>query len=415
MDLEADLGVDSIKRVEILSTMREREPGLPDVDAGEMAKLRTLSEIVAYMGASGPVGASAAPAAAAPVAATKSAAPGRDLHKLMLQVVSEKTGYPEEMLGLEMDLEADLGVDSIKRVEILSTMREREPGLPDVDAGEMAKLRTLGEIVAYMGASGPVATSAAAAPVAVAVAAPKAAGRDLHQLMLQVVSEKTGYPTEMLGLEMDLEADLGVDSIKRVEILSTMREREPGLPDVDAGEMAKLRTLGEIVTYMGGSASATPAAVAAPVSAAAPKAAGRDLHQLMLQVVSEKTGYPTEMLGLEMDLEADLGVDSIKRVEILSTMREREPGLPDVDAGEMAKLRTLGEIVTYMGGSASATPAAVAAPVAAGGSEGGRARPSPADAAGGVGEDGLPHGDAGPRDGPRSGPRAWTPSSGWRS
>ena len=74
----------------------------------------------------------------------------------MLQVVSEKTGYPTEMLGLEMDLEADLGVDSIKRVEILSTMREREPGLPDVDAGEMAKLRTLGEIVAYMGASGPV-------------------------------------------------------------------------------------------------------------------------------------------------------------------------------------------------------------------------------------------------------------------
>jgi hypothetical protein len=48
-------------------------------------------------------------------------------------------------------------------------------------------------------------------------------------------------------------------------------------------------------------------------------------------------------------------VDSIKRVEILSTMREREPGLPDVDAGEMAKLRTLGEIVTYMGGSASAS------------------------------------------------------------
>ncbi|MFT6215679.1 MAG: polyketide-type polyunsaturated fatty acid synthase PfaA, partial [Roseivirga sp.] len=36
----------------------------------------------------------------------------------------------------------------------------------------------------------------------------------------------------------------------------------------------------------------------------------------LLQVVSEKTGYPTEMLELNMDMEADLGIDSIKRVEI---------------------------------------------------------------------------------------------------
>ena len=53
----------------------------------------------------------------------------------------------------------------------------------------------------------------------------------------------------------------------------------------------------------------------------------------MLEVVAEKTGYPVEMLGLEMDLEADLGVDSIKRVEILSAMRGREPGLPEVGRG----------------------------------------------------------------------------------
>ncbi|MCB9660084.1 MAG: SDR family oxidoreductase [Sandaracinaceae bacterium] len=320
-----------------------------------------------------PVAKPAAPAPSAPVAAPTAPAAakapaktGPNLHALMLQVVADKTGYPEEMLGLEMDLEADLGVDSIKRVEILSTMREREPGLPDVDAGEMAKLRTLGEIVAYMGATLPAAgaPAAASAPSPVAAVAAAAPGRDLQALMLQVVADKTGYPTEMLGLEMDLEADLGVDSIKRVEILSTMREREPGLPDVDAGEMAKLRTLGEIVAYMGASLPVAPAA-ATPVAAAptAPAAPGRDLHALMLQVVAEKTGYPTEMLGLEMDLEADLGVDSIKRVEILSTMREREPGLPDVDAGEMAKLRTLGEIVAYMNGGNTSGPSA--APTAA--------------------------------------------------
>ena len=40
------------------------------------------------------------------------------IEKLLLQLVSERTGYPEEMLGLDQDMEAELGIDSIKRVEI---------------------------------------------------------------------------------------------------------------------------------------------------------------------------------------------------------------------------------------------------------------------------------------------------------
>ncbi|MBN2886528.1 MAG: acyltransferase domain-containing protein, partial [Chromatiaceae bacterium] len=38
----------------------------------------------------------------------------------------------------------------------------------------------------------------------------------------------------------------------------------------------------------------------------------------LLAVVSDCTGYPPEMLGLDQALEADLGIDSIKRVEILA-------------------------------------------------------------------------------------------------
>ena len=47
-------------------------------------------------------------------------------------------------------------------------------------------------------------------------------------------------------------------------------------------------------------------------------AMGLDLAALILAVVADKTGYPAEMINLDMDLEADLGIDSIKRVEILS-------------------------------------------------------------------------------------------------
>ncbi len=71
---------------------------------------------------------------------------------------------------------------------------------------------------------------------------------------------------------------------------------------------------------------------------------------LLLRVVSDKTGYPSDMLNMGMELEADLGIDSIKRVEILSAMQDAVPELPEVDTTVMAKLGTLGQIVEYMNG-----------------------------------------------------------------
>ena len=79
----------------------------------------------------------------------------------MLGVVSELTGYPEEMISFDMDIEADLGIDSIKRVEILSAFEERMPGLPPVPPEEVGSLKTLGQIVAHL-EGGAVAPGAAA-------------------------------------------------------------------------------------------------------------------------------------------------------------------------------------------------------------------------------------------------------------
>ena len=69
---------------------------------------------------------------------------------------------------------------------------------------------------------------------------------------------------------------------------------------------------------------------------------------MLLEIVAEKTGYPVEMLEPEMDMEADLGIDSIKRVEILGAMEERVEDLPPVEAELLAELRTLGQIVETM-------------------------------------------------------------------
>ncbi len=65
---------------------------------------------------------------------------------------------------------------------------------------------------------------------------------------------------------------------------------------------------------------------------------------LALQVVADKTGYPIDILTPEMNLQTDLGVDSIKRVEVLSALRDRVEGLPALDAAELGRLQTIGEI-----------------------------------------------------------------------
>lgn len=88
-----------------------------------------------------------APVEAAPVQANGSADGDVDAEAALLEVVSELTGYPQETLELDMDLEADLGIDSIKRVEILSVLSKRIPGAPRVEPDKLGDLRTLRNVL----------------------------------------------------------------------------------------------------------------------------------------------------------------------------------------------------------------------------------------------------------------------------
>jgi polyketide-type polyunsaturated fatty acid synthase PfaA len=191
---------------------------------------------------------------------------------------------------------------------------------------------------------------------------------DLEQLLLDVVADKTGYPAEMLEPDMKLEADLGIDSIKRVEILSAVNEEAPELPEVDGTEMAELSTLREIIDFLSdlnpSAAALQPATPEPAAQPATPEPApdpaptngstGGGLEEVLLAAVADKTGYPSEMLDLDMKLEADLGIDSIKRVEILSAVNDAMPELPEVDGAEMAELATLREILDFMSSEAPA-------------------------------------------------------------
>ncbi len=412
MDMEADLGIDSIKRVEIFGALTKLHPEMSGINPNELKELRTLQEIVSFV--TGNSGISTASNVATPVvaqvsipveqvstssngsAAHPAASNGSmDINKLttsLLQVVSEKTGYPAEMLELNMDMEADLGIDSIKRVEIFGALTKLHPEMSGINPNELKELRTLQEIVSFVtGNSGISASTNVATPVVAQVSVPVAqvsatpngngthtassnGTMDINKLktsLLQVVSEKTGYPAEMLELNMDMEADLGIDSIKRVEIFGALTKLHPEMSGINPNELKELRTLQEIVSFVTGNSGisattnvATPvvAQVSVPVAqvSATPNGNGTDpaisngtmdlskLTTSLLQVVSEKTGYPAEMLELNMDMEADLGIDSIKRVEIFGALTKLHPEMSGINPNELKELRTLAEIVSFV-------------------------------------------------------------------
>ena len=369
MGMDSDLGIDSIKRVEILSTLQERLSGTPVIGPEHLGTLRTLGEIAGHLSAG--TGSSVLPAAAAVVAAPSSQQNSAHIQETLLAVVSEKTGYPIEMLELDMGMDSDLGIDSIKRVEILSTLQERLPGTPAIGPEHLGTLRTLGEIAAHLMAG----AGSSALPAAATVSATPSSQQNTAQIqetLLAIVSEKTGYPIEMLELDMGMDSDLGIDSIKRVEILSTLQERLPGTPVIGPEHLGTLRTLGEIATHLAGAAS-----IAAPVLEtrgqtslqAVPARSTIDIGAVLLEIVSEKTGYPVEMLEFDMGMDSDLGIDSIKRVEILSALQERLPETPVIGPEHLGTLRTLGEIAAHLSAGTGSSAIAAAPAVAAAGVE----------------------------------------------
>ncbi len=65
-------------------------------------------------------------------AKAKGESPGTELSRekltdMLLAIVEEKTGYPRDMVGLDQSLESDLGIDSIKRIEVVGAMLQALP------------------------------------------------------------------------------------------------------------------------------------------------------------------------------------------------------------------------------------------------------------------------------------------------
>ena len=73
----------------------------------------------------------------------------------------------------------------------------------------------------------------------------------------------------------------------------------------------------------------------------------RSVKERILALVVEKTGYPKDMLDLDLDLEADLGVDTVKQAEMFAAIRE----IYNIPRDENLKLRdypTLAHVIRFV-------------------------------------------------------------------
>ncbi|MFE2329937.1 SDR family NAD(P)-dependent oxidoreductase [Streptomyces sp. NPDC059385] len=146
-------------------------------------------------------------------------------------------------------------------------------------------------------------------------------------VVLDIVHTRTGYPRDMLDPELDLEADLSIDSIKRVEIIGALADRI-GLPRGAGGtaedaveELSRIKTLRGIVDWVvshAGEPTEAPAGVvgagpepgAGPQSGAVPAPgtpAPAPLGRLVVTTVpvAPADGRPAELRGLRVGVVED--------------------------------------------------------------------------------------------------------------
>ena len=72
-------------------------------------------------------------------------------------------------------------------------------------------------------------------------------------------------------------------------------------------------------------------------------------------MVADKTGYPADMLDLDLDLEADLGIDTVKQAEVFALIRERF-GIERDDKLKLRDYPTLTHVIGFVRDRAAAEP-----------------------------------------------------------
>jgi malonyl CoA-acyl carrier protein transacylase len=312
----------------------------------------------------------------APSADGQGAKQQADALESLILLVAQKTGYPRELLDPNLDMEADLGIDTVKQAEIFGAIREAY-GLPQEEGIQIKDYPTLAKVAGYVqerigGASHPQPSPQSLAVVAASprpeaitseglpVAPSHSLDEDVLHRLIALVAQKTGYPVELLDPNLDMEADLGIDTVKQAELFGAIREAY-SLPPEEGIQIKDYPTLAKVAGYVQSrlspsaqttdstdntdSTSSVQSVESVDSSGSAVNEA--DVLQQVIRMVAAKTGYPAEMLEPDLDMEADLGIDTVKQAELFGEVRQTY-GIPLLEGLLIKDYPTLRKVAGFV-------------------------------------------------------------------
>jgi malonyl CoA-acyl carrier protein transacylase/acyl carrier protein len=202
-----------------------------------------------------------------------------------------------------------------------------------------------------------VASDSGVVPVVTKV--PDSAPPEFTQKIWAVYKEITNYPDDVLELGADLESELGLDSVKQVEILARLA-RELGLEPRQDTAVSVINTIQKVAAYFyheinrsqSQTVSPPPIPIIIPQEILPASDVPADFIKIVWNVYKEITNYPDDVLELDVDLESDLGLDSVKQVEILARLSGQFGMQPRSDL-TVSQVNTIRKVATFLHGEVS--------------------------------------------------------------
>ncbi len=201
-----------------------------------------------------------------------------------------------------------------------------------VDVTRVRRSTTLEPTELTAGTSSPAPTMLTAATAPLNVDAPSPSdGHDARAFLFDLAVDLTGYDPEIIDFEADLEAELGVDSIKKAQLIGEIVQWSDTPIDVQSMQLSQFETLNDILAILTDTTDLAPDPERTPLDAPAVsptdnvdlRASDDSLRRLMIDLVVDQTGYDESIIDMDADMEGELGIDSIKKAQLLGELAQQ--------------------------------------------------------------------------------------------
>jgi acyl carrier protein len=137
--------------------------------------------------------------------------------------------------------------------------------------------------------------------------------------LFDLVVDLTGYDPDIIEFDADLEGELGVDSIKKAQLIGEIVQWGNLDVDLQSMRLAQFASLDDILGLVGENDDPPIAAVVETEVSSNPDVSD-SLQRMIIDLVVDQTGYDEDIIDMDADLEGELGVDSIKRAQLLGEL-----------------------------------------------------------------------------------------------